>query len=313
MRTRLFALAILLFAGIFLLNACGPGGLNSLRPQSAAADETATPAPHPSPTSDFTTVNSPVCKVAEWDATVTEANQGDMLAWSPKGDDLAFLAQKDTTLYVGDLAISLGPAFTNMLDPIPDQSVYGDVTWSPDASQIAFVALRSADNLYTVMVVRPDGKGLRDLFPGKTAHTDNYASPKSILDWPSQTLLEVELTCGPDCVKTAQLDVTNGATNLSTNTRRAKDRLGGTIKRHILTYDTQSYPVMTAPNWSADGKKVVYTNENDEIWVIETVAKTRYPIDLNRKALETKWSRDNRFLAVRTSRWVTVYSWSGCP
>lgn len=312
MRTRSIALIALLIAGFILFSACGVPGIGSLRSQPTLTNDTATPPVHPSPTSDFTTVNSPVCSLAEWDASLTDTAQGNLIAWSPVGDDLAFLQQKDTSWYVGDLAIGQAPNFQNVLDPIPDQAVYGDVTWSPDASQIAFVALRSADNLYTVMLTSSDGKVLRDLFPGKAARTDNFASPKSILDWPSQTLLEVELTCGTDCVQTAQLDVANSTTNISSTTRRVKDRLGGQINRHVLTYDSQAYPVMTYPNWSNDGKKVVYTNENGEIWVIDTTPKTRYSIDLNRPALETKWSMDNRFLAVRTSRWVTVYSWGGC-
>ncbi len=308
-----FVLFFTLVLGSFLwLSACDMPSLDSLRPKPTVLVQTPTVVLHPTPTSDFQTVISPVCQKAEWDGTITQDGQGDMMAWSPKADDLAFMAQKNASWFVGDLAIVKGPNFSEVNDPYPTTSVYGDVTWSNDASLIAFVALRQADGLYTVMVTRPSGSGLKDLMLGKVAKTDDHASPKAILDWPNLALMEVELTCGSDCLQTAQVNPTTGSQTVSPDTRRAKDRLGGKIKTYVLDYDKAVYPAMISPNWSPDGKKIAYSTDSGEIWAIDVQGGTRYPIDLNRSGLETKWSMDSRYLAVRTERVVTVYSWGGC-
>ena len=301
------------FAVFFLFEACT---LPSL-PGFTGNEATVTPSPtivmRPSPTSGFYTVNSPVCKMGEWGANLTQTVQGNQMAWSPKADILAFLYQKDASWYVGDLSFVQAPSFNNLSDPIPDTAAYGNVTWAPDGSLVAFVSLRQTDGLYTVMVARPDGSQLRDLFPGKAAKTDSYASPKSIMSWTSLGFMQVEVSCGPDCLKTAEVDPVTGQVKLAPDTRREKDALGGKIARRVLDYDKTLYPSMTDPNWSYDGNKVAYFTGSGEVWVIDVPAKTRYPIDMNRVGQETQWSQDDRYLAVRTDRWVSVYAWGGCP
>jgi len=310
-RLRLLWVGLVL-SGFIFFSACEMPKLAILGAQATVITETATIVLHPSPTSDFNTVNSPVCKLAEWDANLTTTTQGNQMAWSPKMNDLAFLLQRSAAWYLGDLAITSGPNFTEARNPVPDAAVYGDPTWSPDASQIGFVALRQADSVYTVIVTQPGGSVQKDLFPGKAAKTDTYASSKSILSWPSLGLMTVEITCGIDCIQTAQLDPASGNKILSPDVRRAKDRQGGSLTRNVLVYDKAVYPSLIEPNWSHDGKKLVYFTENGEVWVIDVTARIRYPVDLNRVGQETKWSFDDRFLAVRTDRWVTVYAWSGC-
>ena len=77
---------------------------------------------------------------------------------------------------------------------------------------------------------------------------------------------------------------------------------------HVIKYDERRYPVMNNPNWSPDSQFVFYTDARYQSWIIREDSKQQYrlPVD-GRDVIQTLWSSDARFLAIRYEDKIEIY------
>jgi UDPglucose 6-dehydrogenase len=87
-----------------------------------------------------------------------------------------------------------------------DTKVTGDITWSPDGTRIAFTALRTTENLYTVIVLLTSDFTPLDLYAAGAA-TDDFGSAKGIVRWTDNNRIQVNETCGVDCSRVVEINI----------------------------------------------------------------------------------------------------------
>ncbi len=190
-----------------------------------------------------------------------------------------------------------------------DLHVFGDFAFSPDNSKLAFTALRQSEKLYTVMVASLDSglKDVIDLFPDALAETDEYASDKSIIRWVNDNVLQTASSCGIDCERIFNINVRNGSLTPQEEVRK-HGHAGREQPNHVIEYDERNYPVMNNPNWSPDEQFVFYTDARYQSWIIRERSKQQYQIPVDgRDVLQTLWSSDSRFLAIRYEDRIEIY------
>lgn len=128
-------------------------------------------------------------------------------AWSPREDRLAYIgpnSDKADISLTGTLMLIVPHSDTPQ---ILASNAIGDPTWSPDGSQIAFVAFRPSDQLGTIMIVNADGSNLTDTLPENTARTDPGAGYKAIEGWWDGDQIVVSTNCGAGCRRLMLLDL----------------------------------------------------------------------------------------------------------
>lgn len=164
---------------------------------------------HISPTPDpvttakgVETVASMACLVADLPAKGPTLWSLKQTAWSPEGDVLAYIGPSDAM--TAPLMLASPPYFEQPRNLAMDAR--GDPTWSPDGTQVAYVAFRSDDQVGTVVAVAVDSATARDLLPGELAHTDTGAGFKAIDAWLDQQNILVFTNCGTGCRYPHQLD-----------------------------------------------------------------------------------------------------------
>lgn len=278
----------------------------------------------PSSTPDvlgFMQVPSPACLVADWASMQTNRPQGDLLAWSPDGTRLAYLApQPATSWYVGLASVAIGPRFEDRSELVPNLMAVGDLTWSPDGTQIAFVALRGDENVQTVLVSRMNDGSLTDLFPFDQARGDSRTSQKSIIGWRDNNRIRVFSSCGEDCQQEYEIHVITGAARPAGGAQRRNASITptpGVVKVldslepevNQRSYDPSIFPrVFNRPNWSPDGTQVLYLDRRGLLWNLNPEAKTQYVIEIGlRDVDETKWSPDGLRAAIRAEDRIYVF------
>jgi hypothetical protein len=253
------------------------------------------------------------CSIAEQGMIRVDHPQGDLIAWSPIADMVAYVASTAGSSWnVGELNI-LSPPLFDTPTRLATQ-VAGELVWAPDASSIAYLGLRRADNLYTVGLAYPDGRASKDLFPGEAAKTDDYSSQKSIVEWINPGRLKVLASCGVNCLQALDFGVLSG---LST-------RVGDPFERYWDMWSIHVYhPAIVPPeyadlpgqlNWSPDESRIAYIDENGNAWVINVGAGSLYPLDIGQygTATETDWSYDSQYLAVQVDQNLMIISFE-CP
>ena len=190
-----------------------------------------------------------------------------------------------------------------------DVHVFGDFAFSPDNTKLAFTALRQSEKLYTVMVASLDSglKDVIDLFPDALAETDEYSSDKSVIKWVNDNVLQAASSCGIDCERIYNINVRNGSITPQEEVRKF-GHSGREQPNHVIKYDERRYPVMNNPNWSPDSKFVFYTDARYQSWIIREDSKQQYrlPVD-GRDVIQTLWSSDARFLAIRYEDKIEIY------
>lgn len=190
-----------------------------------------------------------------------------------------------------------------------DLHVFGDFGFSPDHSRLAFTALRQSEKLYTVFVASLESglKDAIDLFPDAAAETDEFSSDKSVIEWVNNNVVRVASSCGIDCERIYTADVRTGALTFEEEVRK-HGHDGREQPNHIIEYDDRNYPVMNNINWSPDSKFVFYTDARYQTWVIreETKQQFQLPVD-GRDVLQTRWSSDSHFLAIRFDERIEIY------
>jgi WD40 repeat protein len=258
-------------------------------------DITPTPIALPTQLSVQTRVESQTCQVAELVAIQTDKPQGDLLAWSPTGHELAFVepVNQYSGFYIGQVsvydAVKKESVFTSK-----DHAVFGDLTWSPDGSSLAFAALDQATGIYTVKTV-PLADGLEvDIF-GDAAKTEDYASQKGILSWTSESELIVTSVCGSDCVREYQYNPVSQTLN----------------EQQDIRYNENTSLTLVNDLTSPDGKWMINIDNKNNNWLTSTLVN-RISLLLAATSLkEEKFSKDSQYLAIRTADKVLIYQ-LGC-
>lgn len=253
------------------------------------------------------------CLVAEQGMINVDAPQGDLIAWSPDADTLAYIASTTASSWnVGELSLLSAPDFNS--PQALASGAAGELTWSPDGSKIAYLGLRRSDNLYTISLVSPREDTLNDLFPAEDARTDDYSSQKLILEWLDDDQLRVLVSCGLDCMQTMDISVASSNSSL----------VGDPIQRTWGMWSAHTHNPGSIPeeytslpgqlNWSWDGQHIAYIDERDNAWVINTNSGTLYPLDIGQfgAAIETDWSYDDSYLAVQVDQSLKIFSFN-CP
>ena len=190
-----------------------------------------------------------------------------------------------------------------------DLHCFGDFAFSPDHSRLAFTALRQSEKLYTVMVASLNSglKDVVDLFPDSLAETDPYASDKSVIEWISKNIVRVSSSCGIDCEHVYDVNVLTGSMEQQPDTRKHGHN-GRVQENHVIEYDERNYPAMNNANWSPDEHFVFYTDSRYQAWIIREDTKQQYSLPVNgRRLIQTRWSADSRFLAVRYEDKIEIY------
>jgi WD40 repeat protein len=290
---RYFFLTLPIVALTFL------AGCSALTSQMNRAAETvkATPTPIALPTqlSVQTRVESQTCKVAELIAIQTDEPQGDLMAWSPTGHELAFVqpVNQYSGFYIGDLTV-YDASNNETIFTSDDKAVFGDLIWSPDGSALAYVALDQTTGVYTVKTVTlADGVEV-DIF-GDEAATDDFASQKGILSWTTAPELIVTSVCGSDCVRVYQY-------NLVSQTL---------IPLQEIRYNENTSLALGNDLSSPDGTWTVSIDNNENTWLISNKNNQISLLLALTELMEEKFSKDSQYLAVRTAEQVIIYQ-LGC-
>ncbi len=298
---RMIKLAGCLLCLLFSISACTVFG-------GGAQDATATPLPTSS-VPDMQVIPPQACLVAEQTMIRVEEPQGDLISWSPEDDKVAYIAAtKGSSWNVGELNLLSAPEFDTPVRLAT--GVAGELTWSPDASAIAYLGLRRSDNLYTIGLAYPNGHTSQDLFPDEAARTDDYSSQKSILEWMDSSRLRIMVSCGNDCMQTLDMTVQGGLSRV----------VGDPIQRFWDIWSVRTYHPSIIPqaytdlsgqlNWSWDDQRIAYIDKAGNAWVISADSDSLYPLDIGQygTATETDWSPDNKYLAVQVDQKLKIFS-----
>jgi len=260
----------------------------------------------------YQTIPFPLCEAAAYPVIRTSTVQGDLIAWSPESDRLAFIASNSASEWnLGDLTAVPLPAGKPPV--ILAGNTAGNLSWSPDGQYLAFVSLRTGDGVYTLQVVPPEGGETADFFPGQAAKTDAWASPKIVREWTDDLHLTGLASCGVICAQPVELDIS----------QKIQQAAGDPIRSVVDFWEVHRNEPFPPPadipdarevNWSPDLSRAVYFDDRYNVWVVSPDTQTQYRIPLPEWDLpyESKWSPDGRYLAVRAGFFLYVYD-SLCP
>jgi hypothetical protein len=255
--------------------------------------EAANPLPTQLANQGLSVVQTKACQVDKFVSVQTKAQQGDMLAWSPVGNSLAYVTPVNEKWgwFVGDLVIE-DVASQKVVYTSQDLEVAGDVTWSPDGSQLAFVVLDPKVKVYTVDVLDLSSSKVQDAF-GDSAATDQWSAPKGIDKWSDSHTLLMNASCDVDCSRVYTFDTQSGqlTSDATTDTRKAED--------HSLNLVNQ--PSSLNSSWQ------IVSDNNDNVWMSSTVNHQASVILTGTTINEIKWSGDSSYLALRTDDSVLIY------
>ncbi len=274
------------------------------------------PTPTPVPTSSIPgldVIPPQACQVAEQAMIRVENPQGDLIAWSPIENSVAYVASTQGSSWnVGELHMLTEPFFDNPIKLAAQAA--GELDWSPDGTILAYLGLRRSDNLYTVGLAYPSGRSAIDLFPGEAARTDDYSSQKAISEWIDDIRLRVFTSCGVDCMQSVIFGVITG---LSTQAGAPIQPDWSLWSVHTHQPKSQSAEFIDLPgllNWSPNESQIAYIDENGYAWIINVGTGNLYPLDIGiyGTATETDWSYDSQYLAVHVDQNMKIFSFD-CP
>lgn len=314
----LFLVGVLLAVGLLL------SGCKYLSSSSDPSSTSGTPVPTPTrDPSGYQVVTAEACEMTDMATAQSNSPQGNLVAFQPGSQNIAYLTPTDrTSWYVGTLTLLKAPDYQTAISLAPNVLVAGDLSWSPAGTRLAFLAYRPSENLYTVMTVQPDGKGLTDLFPTDSARTDARTSQKAIIQWKDETTLEVMVSCGEECRKAYDMSASVSAASGSLVPTTVADyrSLLSNLQLHpnLQTYNPEQFPksmptpnpAKTTPtqNWSPDNKLVAYIDKRGYPWMLSIQNKIMYPLDIGlRDVYEIEWSADSRAVALRAEDRIFLF------
>jgi len=283
----------------FILSGCSVLALSP-------ADNQPTPTilPTTNPEEGLRVVVSPACQSLILPTIQVDQPAGDLMGFNPDGDVLAYVTPINNKWgwYSGNL--TLLSLETGESRATRDIKVTGDISWSPDGSRIAFTALHTTENLYTVIVLLTSDFTPLDLYVAGAA-TDDYGSAKGILRWAGNDRIQVVETCGVDCSRVVEIGVSGQGQQLLSTGRKLDDT--------SLNISLNQPGIAANPDWlqanaSPDGRLIFYDDDNDQAWLASPEAKTKYrlPLDLG-TVQESKWSADSKLIAVRTDEQIFLF------
>ncbi len=236
------------------------------------------------------------CQVQEFttvgvNSDYLETKQGDMLAWNPVRDELAYVrpANGRWGWFVGDLVV-YNFELQKEIYTTSELEVMGDLTWSPDGSNLAYVVLNPDEKVYTVYVGGLTSSLSVDIF-GSSAKTDDYSSVKGILEWTSNRNVVVTSSCGLDCSRQYNYNTETSVMTKGDETRKNEDP--------SLDFTNQ----FTSP----DSRWTVAIDNRDNVWLSNAKTKIASVISAETIVQEIKWSSDSRYLALRFSDKIKIF------
>ena len=189
-----------------------------------------------------------------------------------------------------------------------DVTVFGNYVFNQDHSLVAFTALRQVEKTYTVMVafLANELNDAKDLFPGTSAVTDEYASDKSVIEWVNPREVRLASSCGIDCEQLYRVNVDTGRIVPEEKVRKHGHK-GRVREDHVIEYDARDYPAMEQMNWSPDERYVFYRDARDQVWIMNDDTKQQYQLNVKGNGiLQTLWSNDSNYLAIRYAENITI-------
>lgn len=240
-------------------------------------------------------VTPKVCQVQQFVTIGTNSDfvndpQGDSMAWNPVSNELAYLRPVNGRWewFVGDLVV-YDFALKKEVYTTTDLEVFGDLTWSTDGTDLAYVVLNPEEKVYTVYVGGLTRSLNIDIF-GSSAGTDEYSSAKGISEWQSPTNLVVTSSCGLDCSRLYNYNTETGVLTKQNEIRKIEDS--------SLTLVNQN----TSPdnNWS------VFMDQKDNLWLSNADKGSAFIISTGVTVYEVKWSADSKYLALRFADSIKV-------
>jgi hypothetical protein len=274
----------------------------------------ATPTPMPtSSVSGLQVISSEACQVAEQGMIRVDHPQGDLISWSPITNTVAYIASTQGSGWnVGELNTLSAPLFDNP-ERIATQAA-GELTWSSDGITLAFLGLRRSDNLYTIGLAYPGGLASKDLFPGDAARTDDFSSQKAVIKWLDEGRLEVNTSCGIDCMQSMVFGVISGLSTQVGDPVQHEWDLWSVSTNHPATIPLEFENLAGQLNWSPDESHIAYIDGAGNAWIIKVGSDTLYPLDIGAygTATETDWSYDGQYLAVQVDQNMKIFSFN-CP
>ncbi len=289
-----FTLTIFFCLLVTLLCAC-----SALSGQTATEEGETTPTPIALPTqlSVLTRVESQTCLILETAAIQTDELQGDLMAWSPVSDQLALVqpVNQYSGWYVGNILV-YDAKEKGEVAISENAAVFGDLAWSPDGQNLAYVALDQQEGIYTIKIWTLTDVFEKDLFGDiESARTNDYSSAKGIRGWAPEQNLTVVSSCGVDCVRVYEYNPVSLSLIVQGEVRQNEDT--------SLVLQNE----MTSP----DGKWSIYVDDDDDLWLTAVQTNVVSLLLPRIEMIEAKWSADSHYLALRTADQVKVYE-LGC-
>ena len=256
-----------------------------------------TPIAVPTQLSALTQVASQTCRQVELPAIQTDEAQGDLIAWAPASDQMAMVqpVNQISGWYIGDMIVydaqTQQTTFTSK-----DQAVFGDLTWSPDGEQLAYIIFDQDNGFYTIKTVTLSDGSENNIFGEEgAARTNDFSSLKGIQDWSSAARLGVTSSCGTDCVWVYSYNPISQSL---------------TQEEEIRQNDNNSLAIESEFT-SPDGGWLVTVDDKDNVWLTNTTQNRISLMLVNTTLQEVKWSSSSKYLALRISDRVYLYQ-VGC-
>ncbi|HZW03383.1 MAG TPA: hypothetical protein VFF68_05630, partial [Anaerolineaceae bacterium] len=118
--------------------------------------------------------------------------------------------------------------------------------------------------------------------------------------------------CGTGCDQRVEIAVNDGSQRPASAESYKALETAAAPGVNLRPYDEEAYPQMSQPNWSPDGSRVVFFDRTNNPWVLDLVEKQKFWLEIGvEDALESKWSPDSRYVAIRTDGHVVVFE-MGC-
>lgn len=294
---KLFKRIFCLFVGVtFLFFAAACSLLDDDEATSQTGAE-ATPEsftlPEPLATLGANMVKSQACLVKTLPVIQTKTVQGDLLAWSPLTDELAFVEpdNKDWGWLVGNLAI-YNLAQDKTIFESQNQAIFGDLTWSPEGDYLAYVTLDQKEKVYNVRLSALSDNSTVDVFSSSSnARTDDWASLKGIRKWDNTGNLQVSSSCGMDCVQFYDFNTQSMSLTQQEQGRKKDD--------DSLVIQNESD--------SPDGKWQITVDNDKNNWLSST-EKNEASLFLERTDTdEIKWAASSNYFALRSAGQILIY------
>jgi hypothetical protein len=284
----------MLTLALFLLTACSSPVVSSGVADAAAlmTAQAANPLPTEMAGLGLRASSSTACLAKEDVAISVSDPQGDLLAWSPVNDELAYVRPSNDrwAWFVGDL-VAFDFKLNKEVYTSDSLEVFGDLTWAPDGHAVAYVVLDPAQKTYTVHVANMNNGTDEDIFAATSAHTDEWSSTKGVTRWESERNVVVTSSCGLDCARIYNYNTLTGQMTIEGDERKNED------------------PSLTLINelTSPDGTWQVSTDSKDNLWLSNTKTNKAFILVEGKVVSEAKWSIDSQYLALRTADQVLVY------